>query len=382
MLDSSNSLLAKYETLKKSYYEIDIAADNFFGKANKDNLENCEKFIAAHLEKGGKDEVHEIPWIREFQRSNKHIHVVSLYLLGLTFQDSMSALIKEEIGHFILSHDWYDYKYTLFLTCLYHDIASNIECGKIPANPTEQKKHLTYYLGDNNIQYTIFDRELSGDTYHPRLSASLVKNYFYYRASCGECDHGILGGYYLFDRLYKNFLKNTRNGVSTDNLLRRKEHIPHFAYISDAIICHNIWTAQSFDISESDRPKIEKSIETYKCFGLSPLIYKSSEDRLKFEEYPLQFLLCLLDTIEPIKRFNEGCIDMYPYPEDILNSIDISINVSNVRSQKFEITICWDAMVNNWSGFERWREGILKTSNWLHITVDENCSDNSVLISF
>lgn len=382
MLNSSNSLFAQYELLEKSYYGINIIAETLFGKANEDNIKNCKDFITEHLEKGGKDEVHKIPWIQEFQRSKKHIHVVSLYLLGLTFQNSISEFIEGEIGDFISSHDWYDYKYTWFLTCLYHDIASNIERGKIPANPPEQQKQLTYYLGDNNIQYTIFDRESKRNTYHPRLPVSLVKNYFYYRASCGECDHGILGGYYLFDRLYKNFLKNTRDGVSTDNLLRSTDHIQHFAYISDAIICHNIWTVRSFDISETDRSKDEKKIETYKCFGLSPLIYKSSEDRLKFEEHPLQFLLCLLDTMEPVKRFNEECIDTCPHPKDILNSIDISINESNIQSQKFEITIHWDAMVNNWSGFERWKDGILKTSNWLHVTVDKNCSDNSVLISF
>lgn len=377
MLNSSNSLLAKYETLKKSYYEIDIAADNFFGKTNKDNLENCEKFITAHLEKGGKDEVHEIPWIQEFQRSNKHIHVVSLYLLGLTFQNSMSAFIKEEIGHFILSHDWYDYKYTWFLTCLYHDIASNIERGKLPANPPEQQKHLTYYLGDNNIQYTIFDRELSWDTYHPRLSASLVKNYFYYRASCGECDHGILGGYYLFDRLYKNFLKNTRHGISTDSLHRTREHIPHFAYICDAIICHNIWTTRSFDVPESDRPKIEKSIETYKCFGLSPLIYKLREDRLKFEEHPLQFLLCLLDTIEPVKRLNdEECYNLSSGVKDVLSSINISISPCNDAVHNFFLKISWEDALSSRSGFKQWNNSILNIKNWLYVAVERygsNC---------
>lgn len=70
------------------------------------------------------------------------------------------------------------------------------------------------------------------------------------------------------------------------------EQLSHAAYAADAIICHNIWMGGEMDT------------ELYQAYGLSPLLYlKHGENKLSIQKYPLQFMLCLLDTIEPAKRF-------------------------------------------------------------------------------
>lgn len=52
-----------------------------------------------------------------------------------------------------IERDWYEYKYTWFLTCLYHDAASSIEHSVLPNFPNEVQKQLSYYIGDLDIKY-------------------------------------------------------------------------------------------------------------------------------------------------------------------------------------------------------------------------------------
>ena len=377
-----NNLFKRYLQLKESYYEISISAQKLFGGTKVENLDACREFICEHLTRGHKSEVMNIPWIENFNHSHKHVHVVTLYLLGLIFQNCVSEHIRRDLRQFIADLDWYDYRYSWFLTCLYHDIASNIELATIPPNPSEQQKQLLYYLGDNDINYTIFNYKRFQHAYTARFSESLVQNYFYYRSSCGECDHGILGGYFLFDRLYKNFQNNTMDGRSTDVLYRVSSHLDHFAYICDSIICHNIWTIQTFDVLENETAQNAKEVEKYKRFGLSPLILKNRGERLRFTEHPLQFILCLADTIEPIKRFTEDDGRIIPGEREVLSAIDISLAANNSCLNDTCLKITWEDTVNGWCGFDKWTENIIKAKNWLAVSVEEKRSNNEISISF
>lgn len=201
---------------------------------------------------------------------------------------------------------------------MYHDFASCTETGTIRANDSEQRRTLKFHLGNHNIRYspygffpykTMFPYGISEIPF--RFSPELIANYFYYRACNGQCEHGIIAGYMFFDRFVKNFLRYAQNGfdyngnVKYSGLNWNIGHLAYAAYVADAIICHNIWLGGK---AEED---------TYKQYGLTPLLYtEHPESKLSIEEYPLQFMLCLLDTIEPTKRF------MNPLsPREVLESI-------------------------------------------------------------
>lgn len=241
-----NSLLDAYYKLHKSYYNIDICARDLFNVNPGKEKANCRSFIRDHYEKGSKKEALCIPWSDEYNEHGKHTHTVSLYLLGLLFENDLGVRIESNLKNLIpIVEDWYEYKYTWFLTCLYHDVVSCIEHSALPKYPNEAQRQLAYYIGDLNIQYTPYSHlPLNPAVSLSRFSESLIHNYFRYRADSMVLDHGIVGGYYLFDRLTKNFIAKTSNHdwneqkyyQDANGLMWRLEHLDHFAYISDAII--------------------------------------------------------------------------------------------------------------------------------------------------
>lgn len=366
------SLLDAYSKLNKSYYNIDINAKDYFNGSHSKELSNCKKFIEKHFETGKKKEALCIPWDDEYYKTGKHTHTVSLYLLGLLFENDFRDKLEHVLKKLIpMVEDWYEYKYTWFLTCLYHDVASCIEHSAIPEFPNDAQKQLSHYIGDLNIQYTSYTHSpLKPRVSLNRFSESLVHNYFRYRAEFSILEHGIIGGYYLFNRLFKNFVTETSNHNWENNqvlvkhgLNWRLEHLDHFAYISDAIICHNLWT-----IKDSDN----KGRLKYLAFGLSPLIVKGSEGKLKFNEYPLQFLLCLLDSVEPVKKFGELSAN------EVLQII--SIQSLSIDSDKYIIQISWDISLEEQKEFKDWEKNINDIGNWMDVTITK--TRRAIEISF
>ena len=123
--------------------------------------------------------------------------------------------------------------------------------------------------------------------------------------------------------------------------------MPHFAYIADAVCCHNIWL-----VNANDK---EKSV-IYTNNGLGILVVHKEEDKLQLSEYPLQYLLCLLDTIEPTKRFR---------------NLDAKAILENVYIQKQEnsIKIGWTSLIKSQPEFFRWYSSIMTLSEWMGIIV-------------
>lgn len=83
---------------------------------------------------------------------------------------------------------------------------------------------------------------------------------------------------------------------------------------------------------------------TYEEYGLNPLIVgRNGKNKLSIAEYPLQFILCLLDTIEPVKRFQEL------NPQDVLKLI-------NVEFQNNGLKIEWDPELEKQEQFKDWKK--------------------------
>lgn len=133
MINASNTnLFNRYSNLAcNSYYGIPIEPENLFEQGHEQD--HCEAFIRTHFEKGCKGEALNFreTWEKRYKAEGKHVHAVSLYIMGLCFKDiickKLKTKMKEILGDEVTS--WYEFRYTWFLTCLFHDAASCIEMG-------------------------------------------------------------------------------------------------------------------------------------------------------------------------------------------------------------------------------------------------------------
>lgn len=335
----------------------------------------CKEFISKHYKLGGKDECMMFDFLSKYLSEGKHLHTVSLYLMGMAFIER-NLIVQRKIEQHLLCFlsqqeydDWYkqdknnvsyNYLYTWYLTALYHDVASCIERAKIPENPTERQKNLEYYLGELDITYSPYGNfPYRKNNIPQRFSENLIKNYFYYRANSGSCEHGILAGYLFFDRFVKNFLKNWNPKECcpkvSNGLVWHMEQISHAAYVGDAIICHNLWMSDNAEI--------------YRAYGLSQLLYtEHSENKLSIKNYPLQFMLCLLDTIEPIKRFAKKPYEGDMEPKDVLSNIYLEFGNDGM-------IVRWDDKIKMTEkakeAFRKWYDALERLESWIDVQCKE-----------
>ena len=384
-----DNLWNEYKELDPSYYGIQIKGSECINE--RLSKESCLEFIKKHFTEGNKKEALNFPFQEEFKNNGKHQHTVALYFLGLHLKNLFNEKLKHRLGELMPSErfeDWYCLKYTWFLTCLYHDTASSIEDCHKNLFWQKTKNSFDYFKKEFNIRYTPFSHKpLREGVSLVRFSESLVKKYFYYRIDQNRLDHGIFGGYYLFDRLYKNFCEKTKNVdwkkkdcEWIEGLSYRLVHLDHFAYIADAIICHNLWCAYD-----------SKSIKKYREYGLDPLIIeedfeanntnfvqnKNKNKKLNIDDHPLQFMLCLLDTIEPVKRFSNSKNNMRIEAYDVLQKISIE----QEGDDGIKIKWCPYLKELNSSGFESWMKDIKELDKWMAVTLLQE-GENSVTIIF
>ena len=360
---------------KNTYYGQELCAETLFSGVHCS--QSCEALIHSYFTWGHKHELFHLNFIDQYIARGKHTHTVSLYLLGIALAGLFQDPVYRHLQSFLPELDgWYDKdrdaSYTWFLTCLYHDVASCIEQTKIPEDPTERQKTLDYYLGDLNIQYSPYQAFPYRVDHIPfRFSEQLVKNYFFYRACSGYCEHGILAGYLFFDRYVKTFMRHVkgtlregteavldtdRNGQS---LLWHKEHLSHAAYVADAIICHDLWMCGKEDE------------QTYRSYGLAPLIPgEQGKSELSIDDYPLQFMLCFLDTIEPIKRFEPEGADNNLSAKDVLEYVSVE---PHNRGLKLD----WKPAISQHADFARWFHALKGMETWMKISFNETTKEFS-----
>lgn len=344
------SLYEHYQALKESYYQITIDTETMFDGFS--GREHCRTFIDEHFTKGNKLRVFSIPesYIQTYRVQGKHQHSVSLYLLGLLFKNTFTTQLEKSMQELFDVKEWYQYEYTWYLTCLYHDVTSVIE-----------KDEAFAYRADIVGVSRLFDQ----DNKLLRFPKDVYINYALYRQNCGSAEHGIIAGTELFDRLHESFSKKTAGHdwsatpiCRKRNLVWRKEHLPHFAYIADAICCHNIWLA----------PKKNKALcQKYQDHSLDELIINQQSDKLSLQEYPLQFMLCLLDTMEPIKRFKDLA------PDEILKNIYLDFYGEG-------LTLGWTPLIKEQPQFFDWLRPIATIGEWMQIS-GASCVHNDDLCS-
>lgn len=119
----------EFPDCRSSYYDTNLSIDKLFGKEASEAKEECMNFIVNEFSKGSEKEVLNI-FLDDRRKSNllesiRPTHMVGLYLLGMSLAKTFSFDLKKSLGDIISNIDeWYDLKYTWYITCLYHDITS------------------------------------------------------------------------------------------------------------------------------------------------------------------------------------------------------------------------------------------------------------------
>ncbi len=350
-MSAEKNLYLQYEEMPRCkwayYYDATKMCFDDFSKGN------AYKFIKSTYETGAKDRIFDVGFQESFKDNGKHEHTVALYFLGCLFSELIDAELKDYLSKFIKDTSWYSFLYTWFLTCLYHDTAAVIEKAEwshgCPSN-------LDFYLCKYNVTHNVFEQEWDEPGKGPyTYPENLVKNYFTYRVEQRHSiDHGIIAGYLLYDRLIKNYdeawskykieskdEKKNYNNFTHKALCWRKEQHAHFAIVADAIIAHNIWLSADTDTSQ----------EIYRQYGLDTLIY-DEKNKINISKNPLLFFLCLLDTIEPVKRFDD-----YECLKNIHMELTQANDVANIQ-------ICSED-----KKYMEWLSGLAEKCAWLSVAI-------------
>lgn len=342
-------------------------------KANP-TKEKAHQFIENYFNAGSKEKVFAMDFQQKYMKMGKHLHTTSLYLLGCHLSKLINMPLRLHLQDRVQSVGWYDFKYTWFLTSLYHDASCVLEDDALEAGMCDHFKSLNYHLGKNQIENDVFqymskhynclncrenlcDKSMNNSYF--TFPESLVRNYFFYRVDyMHTVDHGIIAGYIMFDRLIKNYeqawmekCKDVGRCNYKDfkhkNLSWRIEHQAHFACIANAIIAHNIWYCD-----EDDQDK-------YKRYGIEAL-FSSTAEKISINKWPLLFFLGLLDTIEPVKRF-EGKMPTI----EIWKQLNISVLNGNVI-----IEIGEDLIMKCPDEYKKWLDAIYAMTDWLSISLE------------
>lgn len=339
-------------------------------------LHNPCDYINRYLAAGDK-RMYEI----EHNDTFRYEHTASIYVLGLLIYSKLSNLNemisrktrenKREIE--ILIED--EFLYSWFLICFIHDLA----CEKANDRKTLNTFWNTKSLMELEFKMlsklkTVESRE--SKVVPPEIRSNIIKYQRYKKGwtqrndSTEIVDHGYLAGlYFLDDRKKKFALKkqdgslieiekkryhdNDRNLIWSEDILNNEQKD-----ICDIIIAHNIFYAK----------KGSNDTKYYKEFDLDNLII--SEPNYKFMDYPLFYLLQLVDTIDPYKffsRFNKDKnIDIY---NKILSDINYSISENKICMRFNNIEI---------KSIYKYFRYLKKQTYWLPIHV--RISGNRVLI--
>lgn len=326
------ALIKKMPIVEWDYYQglNNIEIPNPFTKKISHN-----KFIEKYFARGGKIDVLESAKI-DISKLRLPNHINSVFFLGNIVYHKTKIHEKYSIqdndpGYSAFPFIW-------FLIALFHDNAYAME-GKNILKGIEDIEGLKKHF---NIEHSILDQPFSPDCIE--LHESIEKYFIYRKKHWKVVDHGILGGFLLFDRLVK--IRREKKNLNEQNLFWGDNLEAQYLLAANAISLHNIWVAKEEEEEE----------EIYKKFELFNLI---NFKKIKFSDFPLFYLLAIIDTIEPLKVYTEDDFtDDYVFSNLYLNFTDNSIRVSCRSDSKLD----FGKMLKQITYLENWLEIDIKKS--------------------
>jgi hypothetical protein len=335
--------LISYTASRKNWFlnkSINLQAQDIW------NSNNCKDVIKEYLRKAGTiptngslAEILVLPSARQID-DNRYQHIIMTYFFGLAIYNNCS-IIKDAIDREFCNNFKYDdaltmhkkaaFSYLWFLICLFHDLGYQYEYGKMEfeySNFSEFKKDTMFEgksIVDNLVGVPI---EIYGD---------IIEKYFNFRKMNGKFDHGIIGGMQLYHDLCK--IRETKyNDINNRKKIEqgywRQSLEKVFAFASSVVVCHNIFFAT--------KPEDENK---YIVSGLCPLINTKKKHKITLQYYPVFFLFCLVDSIEPVKVVKDV---------DLLKEIKYDITSNSIKCQVKLKCGCRDRLIKNISELNDW----------------------------
>jgi hypothetical protein len=220
-------------------------------------------------------------------------HIIFTFLLGL-FIYKQSEPIKsaiEKTTERLLTNAGHpnDFPFLWFLICLFHDLGYSEE-------NKQQNSRIRVDWVNNQKKLAAFDGV-------PELYSKIYRQYFLYRKiEHGKTDHGIYAGLKMFKILCNIRKKHTDN--SKGGWKKELEDLYNLA--SWVVLVHNMYFTKDTQL---------ETCALYKKYSLDELILETEGGSIKnypikLSEYPVLFLFCLVDLIEPMKRIEKiECCD-------------------------------------------------------------------------
>lgn len=259
--------------------------------------------------------------------------------------------------------------YAWLTVCLYHDFGYFVGSSYIKTDDIE----------DLVLGHKIFDYSYCSSRYSKSLYIEYYKNK-YSTQNWDKCeydirkneevgDHGILGGYILFERLCSSETQNSNsiiNNVDSTTKDTISFRIPFYQDICFRIMEHNIWKNNS--VLENDHPFREIDKENFQI--------------IEYKE-PLLYLLSLVDTIEMTKRFCTYIDDSeekekFIYPKTLGKKIKVDITSGQIRIDYSEM----DTFIrtnNYFNNVDNWVSAVVSLKEW--VDVDSSNTKQVVHIS-
>lgn len=266
-----------------NYYNNAINSIASLSFTDIQDADNCRNIITNIIGRGEKDEIYMFSALHHLDNSRIR-HILSTYFIGiLLFNHSytINRNISSQLDKLKCLESFDDnndkFLYLWMLIVFFHDLGYAFENHSIPVCEWEQ-----------------FAAALpKRPTGIPRIfSEKRIERYAKYRhCRFGVYDHGIYGGKVLYNNLCK--LREIKSKYDTKNYWG-SDLIPLFALAAWVVTCHNIWFISGRD----------KNRECYDSYGLERFIINDGKRLISAKRHALLFLLCLVDTIDPVKSAN------------------------------------------------------------------------------
>lgn len=275
------------EIIRNTYQDRDgwnYYSDQDFPE-NIESPEECKQFVRVFFSKSGKAGclTDIVPNWRAIPEE-RWMHIVFTFFIGVFFYENNEKIKKsvdKQLGGLSKRiHPVSDVKFQFvwFLICLFHDLGYVIESAKQHRCKFDNRKNK---IGRLSGVPMFFSRKL----------------YVLYEKNIHPNDHGICGGISMFDELCE--VRKWQEGFQQQNrfLSWDKTLIPYYRLAASVVICHNMWF-----VNEDEN---EVEAKAYKSIGLQGLVKRTGVYKIDLQKYPLFFLFCLVDAVEPIKRVKD-----------------------------------------------------------------------------
>ena len=245
--------------------------------------DRCKQFISAYMKNAGKTRAPIFDNLNDIT-ADRTRHILSCFLLGILvykenrYMKNSIDIFMEKIPTSRHESEEERFLYIWMLVCLFHDFGYAVEENKRQKTKKEISKQIKQ-----------MPTQIKGV---PRLySKKLLEKYNTYRCLYfNKIDHGIAGGVQLYyDLCSLREQKDWEKNLEKD-----------YSVAAWAIACHNIFYVTKGNGSDC-----------YERMGLEKLIYPGVVRNISIKRHPFFYLLCLVDSIEPLKTFSN--VDILKY---------------------------------------------------------------------